>query len=296
MLLSTTDSLNLDNSNNSQYGKDLCSEINTSKTAIEIAAYKRKERILERRKKREDAFRAEAQWVFEHFATHFSATCARSENQLNAAFKIRHDVFCDETKIFEGNATGLERDKYDDYAEQVLIQHQRTSDYAGCVRLIMPENNAEILPIEKQGLKYIEDTSVLPDKFERSEIAEVSRILIPRVFRKRRQDKADCAEQTGIDISKYNENDKRCFPFIAVGLYMACTAMFKNRNKKHIYFMADPRLGKSMQVVGLTMRQIGPEFEYVGRRVPYYIDFENFLENLKPSFETMLEEFLKTIK
>ncbi|MGB3724962.1 MAG: PEP-CTERM/exosortase system-associated acyltransferase, partial [Glaciecola sp.] len=74
------------------------------------------------------------------------------------------------------------------------------------------------------------------------------------------------------------------------------TAMFKNRGKKHIYFMADPRLGKSMQVVGLTMKQIGPEFEYVGRRVPYYIDFEDFLVNLKPSFKCMLDEFVKTIK
>lgn len=248
-------------------------------------------RILEQKQK----FRKEAQWVFEHFTQHFSAVLAQSDKELESAFRIRHEVFCEEIKIFEGNETGLERDDYDNYAEQCLIQHNRSKDYAGCVRLIMPTEDSQILPIELQGTQYIERKDLLPDNFPRNEVAEVSRILIPKIFRRRKIDIAACAANTGINIELYDENDIRCFPFIAVGLYMACTAMFKNRGKKHIYFMADPRLGKSMQVVGLTMTQIGPEFEYVGRRVPYYIDFEDFLLNLKPSFKCMLDEFIKTI-
>jgi N-acyl amino acid synthase of PEP-CTERM/exosortase system len=250
---------------------------------------------LARLREHKEHIQREAQWAFKHFTKHFSAVKAQTPEEYESAFRIRHEVFCEEIKIFEGNQSRLEHDNYDDYAEQCLIKHNRSGDYAGCVRLIMPSDDSQILPIEKQGLQYIEDKSVLPSNFNRNEIAEVSRILIPQIFRRRKIDKAACAANTGINIDLYDENDVRCFPFIAVGLYMACTAMFENRGKKHIYFMADPRLGKSMQVVGLTMTQIGPEFEYVGRRVPYYIDFENFLKNLKPSFRFMLDEFLKTI-
>jgi len=267
-----------------------------------LSEQERKDRLKAKRiriarlRQHEAKFQEEAQWVFKHFTQHFSAVLAQSEKQLESAYRIRHEVFCEETRIFEGNDTKLESDAYDEYAEQCLIQHDKSGDYAGCVRLIMPEADNETLPIEKQGVQYIDRKDLLPCNFPRNEIAEVSRILIPKVFRQRKIDKAACAANTGINIELYDENDIRCFPFIAVGLYMACTAMFKNRGKKHIYFMADPRLGKSMQVVGLTMTQIGDEFEYVGRRVPYYIDFENFLENLKPSFKFMLDEMIKTIK
>ena len=267
-----------------------------------MAEIKRKERLkakkvrLARLREHEAKFQQEAQWVFEHFTEHFSAVLAQNKEQLESAFRIRHEVFCEEIKIFEGNATKLESDTYDEYAEQCLIQHRNSSDYAGCVRLIMPHAENQALPIEKQGLQYIDRKDLLPSNFPRHEIAEVSRILIPKIFRRRTLDKAACAANTGINVDLYDENDIRCFPFIAVGLYMACTAMFKNRGKKHIYFMADPRLGKSMQVVGLTMTQIGEEFEYVGKRVPYYIDFEDFLVNLKPSFKCMLDEMVKMIK
>lgn len=255
-----------------------------------------KKRRLERAKAHASRFQQEADWVFEHFTEHFTAVLAQNKHELESAFRIRHEVFCEEIKIFEGNETGLERDDYDDFAEQCLIQHKRSSDYSGCVRLIMPEKDGQTLPIEKQGVQHIDRHDLLPGHFKRSEIAEVSRILIPKVFRRRKIDKGACAANTGINIDLYNENDIRCFPFIAVGLYMACTAMFLNRGKKHVYFMADPRLGKSMQVVGLTMTQIGPEFEYVGRRVPYYISGDDFMQNLKPSFKFMLDEFMKTIR
>ncbi|WP_395344600.1 PEP-CTERM/exosortase system-associated acyltransferase [Ningiella sp. W23] len=270
---------------------DITSKLGSQKKQKTDASARR----LERRRLHEQQVQKEAQWVLQHFTKHFNAVKAESKAELESAYRIRHEVFCEEIKIFEGNDTRLERDHYDDYAEQCLIQHNRSGDYAGSVRLIMPENENQILPIEKQGLQFIDNKSVLPSRFNRNEVAEVSRILIPKVFRRRKLDLADCAANTGINVELYDENDIRCFPFIAVGLYMACTAMFKNRGKKHIYFMADPRLGKSMQVVGLTMTQIGEEFEYVGRRVPYYIDFEHFLDNLKPSFECMLNQFLRTI-
>ena len=106
----------------------------------------RKER-LEMKKQRVARLRAhgeqmkeEVQWAMKHFTSHFSAVLANTPETLNAAYRIRHEVFCEEIKIFEGNDTRLESDSYDAYARQCMIQHNRSEDYAGAVRLILPKN------------------------------------------------------------------------------------------------------------------------------------------------------------
>ena len=234
--------------------------------------------------------------LFNHFSTYFRALVAKESSQFEAAHLMRHKIFCEELKVFNSNKTGLESDGYDNYAEQLLIQHMGTLHFCGCVRLIIPQNQSQALPIEKHGIQYCSQTNLLPNKFKREEIAEVSRIAIPREFRRRKIDKSDCAATTGIDIDLYDESDIRCFPFIGVGLYMACAALIKNRRRKHIYFMAEPKLGQSMQFIGLKMTKLGDEFEYVGRRVPYYLNIEQFIEELKPSFKFMLANFIEVVR
>lgn len=234
--------------------------------------------------------------IFGHFSSYFRALVAKTPTENDAAYLIRHNVFCDELHVFDSRDTGLESDHFDHYAEQILIQHVNTLEYCGCVRLILPEEDSMVLPIEQHGVKYFERQDLLPQNFKRNELAEISRIAIPKQFRRRKIDRSECAATTGIDIHSYNEEDIRCFPFIGIGLYLACAALLNNRGKKHVYFMAEPKLGLSMQFIGLKMTQLGPEFDYVGRRVPYYINTERFVNEVKPSFKYMLANLSKFIK
>lgn len=233
----------------------------------------------------------EANRISRHFAQFFRPVVANEKAALGQAFGIRHQVFCEELGLFPQTEDKLEHDVYDEYASQCLIQHNRSTDFAGTVRIIMPENEAQLLPIEKIAKDHITRPDLMPSNFPRNEVCEISRIAIPKAFRRRAMDKFEGAAQAGINIEMYSEIELRCFPLIAVGLYMATAAMALKAGKKHAFFMVEPRLAKSMKFIGIKFEQIGNTFEYVGTRAPFYINYEDFLDNLSPSFKHMMNEF-----
>lgn len=235
----------------------------------------------------------EAKTISRYFASFFVPVIATTEREIAGAGKIRHDVFCKELDLFEATSTDFEADMYDNYAKQCLIKHERTDTFAGTVRLIMPNSNDQILPIEKIASEYITNKDYLPSNFNRDEICEISRISIPSIFRRRKIDKFAGAEQACINEDTYSELEMRCFPLIAVGLYMATAALAIKEGRKHAFFMAEPRLARSMRYIGINLIQIGDEFSYVGRRAPYYIAYDDFLKKLSPAFRFMMKSFIK---
>lgn len=235
----------------------------------------------------------EANRISEYFSNYFVPVVAKTENELRGAHKIRHDVFCSELKLFDATSQDYERDSYDDYSEQCLIKQDSTDVYAGTVRLIMPTNDEQILPIEKVALKHITDSRYLPSNFKRDEVCEISRIAIPRAFRRRKTDQFQGAATAAINEGTYSEKELRCFPLIVVGLYMTTAALAIKSGKKHAFFMVEPRLARSMKYIGIKLIKIGDEFEYVGRRAPYYINHDEFIEHLSPSFKIMMKSFIK---
>jgi len=228
-----------------------------------------------------------------HFNHYFKSIIAQSEEELIGAHRIRHEVFCQELGLFTPQGDGLERDDYDDFSEQCLIQHRSSQDYTSVMRLILPRGSDDILPIEKIASPHITNTALAPDKFERTAIAEISRIAISPHYRRRNMDQFVGAAQGGIDPAVYCEEEMRCFPFMAIGLYMAAAARLLNGGKQHAYFMIEPFMARSLKFVGVPIICIGDEFDYVGKRRPYYVDSKSFVRNIKPSLQHMFEEFLR---
>jgi len=237
----------------------------------------------------------EANHISQHFLSFFTPVLASSPEDLLGAHKVRHDVFCEELKLFKAQRPEFEQDDYDAYAKQCVIKHERTRAYAGTVRMIMPETNEQTLPIEKVASQYITKKEYLPSNFKRSEVCEISRIAIHRDFRRRKADQFEGAATGGIDDSSYSDIELRCFPLLAVGLYMTTAAVCLAEGKKHAYFMVEPRLAKSMSFIGIKLVKIGDEFDYVGRRAPYYINNQDFVSHLSPSFMAMMKAFTKII-
>jgi N-acyl amino acid synthase of PEP-CTERM/exosortase system len=237
----------------------------------------------------------EVKRISKYFASYFQPVVAQTELELRGAHKIRHDVFCKELELFDATSKDYEADDYDNYAKQCLIKHERTGTFSGTVRLIMPRTNDDILPIEKVAIDSITNKDYLPSNFNRDEVCEISRIAIPKDFRRRKVDKFDGAARAVINEETYSEIELRCFPLIAVGLYMTTAALAFKEGKKHAFFMVEPRLAKSMRYIGIKLIRIGEEFDYVGRRAPYYINNEDFLAHLSPSFKFMMKEFMKKI-
>merc|ERR1712000_558751 len=98
-----------------------------------------------------------------------------------------------------------------------------------------------------------------------------------------------------INTKTYSENELRCFPFIAIGLYFSAAALAMKQGIQHAYVMMEPRLARSMRFIGIKFDQIGPVIDYHGRRAPYYINQPILLKNLSRGFKTMLSHISRNV-
>lgn len=232
----------------------------------------------------------EANYISSHFSTYLTPTVANCKELRKEVFRIRHNVYCDELKFEPVRENGLEQDEFDPFSMHCLIQHISSKNYAGTVRIVRPTEQAQKLPIEKYCLNSITDDELNPANFAREDICEVSRLAVPRAFRRRQMDNHDGAAIGIINQHSYSETEMRCFPFIAIGLYFAAAGMALEQDIKHAYVMMEPRLARSMGFVGIKFKQIGPVVDYHGLRAPYYINQNLLHSSLSPSFAKMLSD------
>jgi N-acyl amino acid synthase of PEP-CTERM/exosortase system len=238
----------------------------------------------------------EANYISSHFSSYLSPVVALSEELQHEVYKIRHNVYCEELAFEPIKENGMEMDDFDAYSIHCLIQHVNTAQYAGTVRIVRPTEEGQLLPIEKYCLHSINHESLNPTFFDRKDVCEISRLAVPKSFRRRQMDKHEGAAVGVINQETYSETELRCFPFIAVGLYFAAAAIALESGLKHAYVMMEPRLARSMSFVGIKFEQIGPVVDYHGKRAPYYID-QKLLENgLKSGFKDMLSDIRTAIQ
>ena len=103
-------------------------------------------------------------------------------------------------------------------------------------------------------------------------------------------DKFAGAATGAINETTYSEKELRCFPFIAIGLYLTAASLALSQGIRHAFVMMEPRLARSMRFIGIKFVQIGPTIDYHGQRAPYYINAELLLKNLTPGFKYMLKD------
>ncbi|MCU4675567.1 PEP-CTERM/exosortase system-associated acyltransferase [Catenovulum sp. 2E275] len=224
-------------------------------------------------------------------ATHFSQflipRLAYTQEMQNEVFKIRHNVYCDELSFLEKHTSGLETDGFDSHSLHCAIEHKPTQSFAGTVRLVYSPNAQKKLPIEAFCINSISKDEVHPSDFPRDQIFEISRLAIPAHFRRRNTDKFKGSATGVINEQVYSEDELRCFPFIAIGLYLSAAALSQHQGMEHCFVMMEPRLARSLKFVGIPFRQIGPAVEYHGKRAPYYITNTIFMNSLSSGFKKL---------
>jgi N-acyl amino acid synthase of PEP-CTERM/exosortase system len=237
----------------------------------------------------------EVDTIAKHFSTYLTPVVANEIASRNASFKIRHQVYCEELHFEDTTPDKMESDDFDRYSIHCLIKHIPTSRYAGSVRIVRPQQAGEIIPIQKYCLNSITPGKINPNDFEPHEICELSRLAVPNEFRRRQNDRFDGAATGEINLNTYSENELRCFPFIAVGLYLLGASLLIDKGIKHTFVMMEPRLARSLQRVGIHFEQIGPIVDYHGKRAPFYIDSSISLDRLTPAFSFMAKNIQKTL-
>lgn len=240
--------------------------------------------------------RRETKTVSRHFSKYLRPIVAKTEELRQESYRIRSDVYCDELKFLDAQENGLESDEFDKYSTHCLIRHIPTSRFSGTVRVVRPETNQHSIPLQKYYAKSITKDKVHPNDFAPHEICEISRLAVPKDFRRRQIDHFHGAATGVINEDVYSENELRFFPFITSGLYLSAASIVLDKDIKHTFAMIEPRLARSLKFIGIEFEQIGSVIDCYGKRAPYYINPSLFLENLSPGFKMMLKDIGKSLK
>lgn len=229
----------------------------------------------------------DAKNIAEHFTQFLQPELANTPELLNEVYRIRHNVYCDELNFLPKSPNGLEQDHFDEHSIFALIKHKPSNAYTSCVRIVKSSNIDELLPIEHYCKDSIQHDEFDPALFNRQEICEFSRLAVKSDFRRRQSDKFSGSATGAISEQTYSETELRCFPFIAIGLYMTAATLALESGIKHAFVMMEPRLARSMKFIGIKFIQIGEPIDYHGKRAPYYINAEIFLDNLTHGFKNL---------
>lgn len=227
--------------------------------------------------------------ISKHFSQFLRPELATSEQLKREVYRLRHEVYCEELKFEDVRPDQEERDNFDQHSVHCFVRHLSTGRLAGTVRLITSSNSEELLPIEKFCSHAIEDQTLSPVNFPREDICEISRLAVLEQFRRRQMDKFVGAATGAINPDGFSDTELRCFPYIAICLYLAAASTAFKTNKKHAYVMMEPRLARSMSFVGIQFKPLGKPVDYHGKRAAYYINDEMFHAGLSSGYKKLLK-------
>jgi len=226
----------------------------------------------------------------------FISKIASTNDERLESFRIRHNVFAEELGLEPINASSLETIQSDDYSILCLLSIRENDKSCGTVRLVAPDNPEQLLPIEEFCANAVTNDTLHPNNFDRSEVCEISRLAVPKTFRRR---KFDNYKEAGIgnidDFSVYARN-ARSFPLISICLYLSAAAIAVASGRNHAYVMVEPSLARRMSAIGLRFTQIGNLTDYHGQRAPFYIYGGDVQKNLKLPFRLLFSYYLRQYK
>lgn len=225
-----------------------------------------------------------------HFTQYLKPVYVKESGLQQVSHDIRHQVYCDEMQYLPVAENKLEQDAQDEHSHHCLIQHKGSHQYAGTVRVVYSNGPQQVLPIEALCADMLKQCDIKPSDFPRHQVGEVSRLAVPAAFRRRRKDRFNGAAVGDINPAIYSERELRCFPLIAVGLYLAAANICKLHQIEHVFAMMEPRLAKNLCFLGFSFRQIGPAVNYHGIREPYYGSTTEFVETLPLGFRKLYKQ------
>ncbi len=231
----------------------------------------------------------DAKTISEHFSQYLKPQIADTEQLKHEVYKLRHNVYCEELHFEDVKETYEERDTFDSRAIHCFVRHISSNNLAGTVRLITSAREDELLPIEQFCSHALTDPDISPMKYGRHEICEISRLAVPAVFRKREIDKYAGAATGAINEQVFSPTELRCFPYIAICLYLSAAAMSYKTRRFHVFVMMEPRLARSLNFVGIMFKQLGQPIEFHGKRAPYYIDARELKKTLSSGYLKLLQ-------
>lgn len=225
------------------------------------------------------------------FNEYFEVIDADSPELLREVFQLRYRALCIEQRLpgFDASCYSDEReyDSYDAHSSHILLRHRPSGDFVGTARLILPApgNTRKLFPIEKHT--QLDPTFFDINGLPQQHIAEVSRLVIIRRFRRRKSDN-DRIERE-IEVGGSDIKKPRRFPHPILALVVGLVRMSAEHNIGHWLSIMDPALNRLLGLYGLQHDPVGPIIEHHGQRRPYYANLTGMLDRMYTSHNHIWE-------
>lgn len=221
----------------------------------------------------------------------FSLLLADTEPLREESFRLRYRVYVDEMAFErrEDCPGGLERDRFDRRAIIVLLRHNASRRFIGCVRLIVADADdpTQPFPFEMAAADQFTRGSPAFRQTPRERIGEVSRLAVVHEFRRRRTD-----QEQGLysvqDLACHEGDARHNIP-PALGLVFAAAWLGIEIGLDAVFVMMEMRLARLLRTLGLDFRQVAEPVEYHGLRAPFEITRESLLGGMSPRLRPALE-------
>ncbi|TDN44504.1 N-acyl amino acid synthase of PEP-CTERM/exosortase system [Azoarcus indigens] len=228
------------------------------------------------------------------FRKYFEIAPATNEALRNDVFRIRHEVYCEELHFEPERPDRRESDQYDSHSLHCLIRtSNQPTQLVGCTRLVLvnPADPDEPLPFERTCAATLDRSIIDPARLPRGSIAEVSRLAVRGLYRRRKGE-----DHSAIAISEedYGNSERPRFPYIPIGLYLGAVALAARSGIETLFVLTEPRLAAHFGKLGVDIRQIGGPVEHRGTRVPSVMDVQSIIKSMrfivKPIWKVIHEE------
>jgi N-acyl amino acid synthase of PEP-CTERM/exosortase system len=229
-----------------------------------------------------------------NFEQYFEIVPALSPALVDEAFKIRHQVYCEDLAFEPLSTNGRESDQYDAQSLHLLVRSVKTGDFVGCTRLIRARagDAQPLMPFERVCADSLDRTIVDPARLPRDSIGEISRLSVVAAYRKRKGEQQKPAPLTDRD---FGTEGRPRFPYILVGLYLGVIELARRHGIETLFVLTEPRLATHLRRIGVDIEAIGAETEHHGMRVPSMMRTSSILDNLKARAQPLYLSIAKEI-
>lgn len=219
--------------------------------------------------------------ISQFFFSRYALVIAKTDKEKEMSFRTRHHVYCEEMQFEETNTERQEVDQYDEFSVNCYIKHLPTGKCAGTIRLVLPNNVKQSLPLDQFLPDEHEVKSATSCNRKVRTICEISRLAIPKEFRLR-QLKSNIVAPEKLADSPYSATDFNLnhFPYLSIALYFMIASIGIKENVKHAYVLMEPKLARRLKMFGINFEQVGEAINHNGLRAPYRIAPSVLIDNL----------------
>ena len=233
------------------------------------------------------------------FRGYFNVVPALTDELRDHAFRIRHQVYCEELRFEPERPNRRESDEYDTHSLHCLVRSVQSGDYVGCTRLVLtcPGNRGQLLPFENTCAQTIDRAIVDPLVLPRERIAEVSRLAIVAGYRRRRGEKSQPAP---VSDKGFGGGAEPRFPYLAIGLYLGTIELAALHGIETLFVLTEPKLIRHFATLGVKISPIGRPVQHRGVRIPSTMSVPSIIAGLnvvvRPLYEVIAEEVRQAVR